>query len=83
MLSLAFDDAGHPIDWPDIQRQLAHGSANNVIGRSAARQPDAPLNARFTRDLLMPRRKSFLNLCSWMHTRGHNIVARLQHNPQA
>ena len=39
VLSLAFDDAGHPINWPDIQRQLARGSANNVSVDGAARPP--------------------------------------------
>lgn len=83
LAQVSADDAA---TWGRLNKQLAEVDThwlNNVIGRSAARHPDAPLNARFARDLLMPRRKSFLNLCSWMHTRGHNIVARLQHNPQA
>ena len=39
MLSLAFDDAGHPIDWQDIQRLLAHGTAVDATVDGAAHIP--------------------------------------------
>lgn len=39
VLSLAFNDAGHPTDWQDIQRQLARGTADNATVDGAARMP--------------------------------------------
>ena len=84
--ALALVSADDAASWGQLNKQLAEVDKHwldNAIKRSAARQPDAPLNAQFTRDRLLPRRKSFLNLCSWMHSRGHDLVARLQHNPQA